>query len=363
MRRLSAVLLLWPLMAGCEATLSDGDAALRGDAGIGDAVVVGALTVPNPGVGIDQLQVKGHQRSDWYPSARLEPEQQPAVYLGVERRSLPRQMTIQDARVYHLGFHFTWQDFRGGTPPGYYWGGRDESMCAYFPECLQGVARDEPTLDWVGPIFVVFEYHGAPHFDPADADQYSDEELAQLGYPFENYMYQLEMSTEFVPREMIFGPDDLQGDHPTLRDAVLEDGWPTMQELDGKFIFIMKAPPELDRVYLDEQWVSRFFYEPGDPRVFVAADSPEDDHAAFFSLFGAEEAERVGPLVEQGFIVHGAAEEPAGVRAYEEAGAQLLTAVHLDQMSFMGPARCNPATADPQCYEPAPVGHGNDVAP
>lgn len=352
MARLTALITIawmWPLLAGCQDGSVDGSDARSGDGGLGDAVVAGQL-LPNPAVGIDQLQVKGHQRSDWFPRDNLLIENQREVYRGQARSSLSRQLTHQDVRAYHLGFHLTWQDFRGGARSGYEVG-RLESLCAYFADCFARTGEQEPLLDWVGPIFVVFEFHGAPQFDPAEADRYTEGELAHFGYPYENYLYQLDLSTEFLDRERVFTPDDMQGDHPTLRDAVLADGWPTLEELDGKFIFIMKGPPELREAYLGRQWVQRFHFGPDDARFFVAADSPEDDHAAFFSLFGPDEVERVGPLVDQGFIVHGAAEDPASVLGYREAGAHLLTAVHLEETDIAGAGRCNPRTASPECYD------------
>ncbi len=357
MRRLSAFLLLWPLWAACDEGFVDvGDDGSVQDGGVGDAVVVGALTAPNPGVGIEQLQVKGHQRSDWFPREQLDPLNQPEVYVGVERRSLPRQMTIQHARVFHLGFRLLYKDARSSASPNYYWGGHLESFCSDFVDCLASVAQDEPDTGWVGPIFIVFEFFGPSFFDPADADDYTDEDLASVGYPYERYIYQLEMATSFIPREQIFAPGDMQGERQTLREAVLDDGWPSLEELDGKFIFILKTggSDELRQAYLDEAWAPRFEFAPGDPRFFVAADSPEDDYAAFFSLFGAEQIAQAGQLVDQGFIVHGAGEDPATVTAYEDAGAHLLTAVHIDEVGFMGPARCNPRTAEERCYEPAP---------
>ncbi|HEV2653132.1 MAG TPA: phosphatidylinositol-specific phospholipase C1-like protein [Rhizomicrobium sp.] len=42
-----------------------------------------------------------------------------------------------------------------------------------------------------------------------------------------------------IPRKDIITPDDIQGTFPTLRDAVLAHGWPTLGEARGKFIFAL----------------------------------------------------------------------------------------------------------------------------
>ncbi|HTN76405.1 MAG TPA: Ca2+-dependent phosphoinositide-specific phospholipase C [Pirellulaceae bacterium] len=42
-----------------------------------------------------------------------------------------------------------------------------------------------------------------------------------------------------LPRERILTPSDIQGAHPTLREAILRDGWPTMRQARGKVILLL----------------------------------------------------------------------------------------------------------------------------
>jgi len=42
-----------------------------------------------------------------------------------------------------------------------------------------------------------------------------------------------------VPRDEIVTPDDIQGSYPSLREAVLKHGWPTLGAARGKFIFAL----------------------------------------------------------------------------------------------------------------------------
>jgi len=351
-------------MVGCDNT----DRRNGADGGVIDATLVEPVgpPPPNPTVGLEQMQVKGHHRADWNPMAHLDEELHPVPYRGINRNWPTVQMAVENARVFHFGFHFVYQDYRGGARPGYYWG-TAESLCEFFPECLSGVADGLAGTGWVGPIVVLFEHFPAPLFEIDEADTYTREELERYGYPYENYIYELEMATDFLTRDRIFAPNDLRGDHPTLRDAVREDGWPSMEELNGKFIFVMIERAELRDVYLAQQWVSRYFYDPADPLSFVVADSPDDDHAAFFSFFGPEQVDAAAAVVEQGFMVHGAAEDPETAQRYEAAGAQLLTVLNLADVSFPGPGQCNPVTAQPGCHEPydppEEVEPGGDVAP
>ncbi|MGZ5999134.1 MAG: phosphatidylinositol-specific phospholipase C1-like protein [Rhizomicrobium sp.] len=47
-----------------------------------------------------------------------------------------------------------------------------------------------------------------------------------------------EILSVFSPAEIVT-PDQVQGSYPTLRDAVLQHGWPTLGETRGKFIFAL----------------------------------------------------------------------------------------------------------------------------
>ena len=46
----------------------------------------------------------------------------------------------------------------------------------------------------------------------------------------------------FKPSELIT-PDDVQGRYPTLREAVLKHGWPTLGASRGRFLFALDEPP------------------------------------------------------------------------------------------------------------------------
>ena len=45
-------------------------------------------------------------------------------------------------------------------------------------------------------------------------------------------------------------PDDVRGDHATLEEAVLEDGWPTLGQSRGKVIFMMDNGDPYRSTYL-----------------------------------------------------------------------------------------------------------------
>ncbi len=92
-------------------------------------------------------------------------------------------------------------------------------------------------------------------------------------------------------------PDDVRGDHPTLREAVLANAWPTLDEARGKFLFI-----------LDQRGDKLEHYRRGHPSLadrvmFVNADEQDDEAAVRILNDPIGGGERIRALVEQGFLV------------------------------------------------------------
>ncbi len=52
------------------------------------------------------------------------------------------------------------------------------------------------------------------------------------------------------PRERILTPDDVRGDQPTLRDAVLARGWPTVEAARGKVVFLLDNEGSISSEFL-----------------------------------------------------------------------------------------------------------------
>lgn len=52
------------------------------------------------------------------------------------------------------------------------------------------------------------------------------------------------------PRERILTPDNVRGDQPTLRDAVLARGWPTVEAARGKVVFLLDNEGPMGSEYL-----------------------------------------------------------------------------------------------------------------
>jgi hypothetical protein len=96
-------------------------------------------------------------------------------------------------------------------------------------------------------------------------------------------------------------PDDVRGDHETLEDAVLTDGWPTLGESRGKVMFLM-----------DNGGGKRELYRDGHPslegRVLFTNGVPGEADAAFVKENEAIGNDRIAELVEAGYVVRTRAE-------------------------------------------------------
>lgn len=228
------------------------------------------------------------------------------------------------------------------------------SNCQPFTGCL-GVIRE-----WSNahprhlPIFVIIENKfdqprpgsgsGVEAFTPATFDALD-----------------AEIRSVFKKDELIT-PDDVRGNHATLEEAVLTDGWPALEAARGKVIFLLdqkKAGP---------------LYREGHPalqgRMIFTNSTPGSPDAAFIEVNEPLPDTAVIPaLVKKGYLVRSRTDEPTGqarandTRQREAAmasGAQILSTDYPFKeaapwtgysVNFPegGIARCNPVLKPAGC--------------
>jgi Phosphoinositide phospholipase C, Ca2+-dependent len=169
-----------------------------------------------------------------------------------------------------------------------------------------------------------------------------------------------EIRTVFRPGEMIT-PDDVRGRHSTLEEAVLQSGWPLLEQSRGKVMFL-----------LDQKRVGPL-YTKGHPslegRVLFTNATPGHADAAFVEM-NDPMPERVKEVVRAGYIVRTMSDPGvAGVRAGDTkrrdaalaSGAQMVSTDYPFEEKAAGSAysvgfekgnaRCNPLLAVPSCRE------------
>ena len=162
------------------------------------------------------------------------------------------------------------------------------------------------------------------------------------------------------PREAMWTPDDQQGEHATLRESVLTDGWPLLGELRGKAIFVLLDSGDGLEAYTAGQTTVA-----GRP-LFPLVD-PDHDLAAFFLMDDpVGSAANIGEAVDAGFLVRtradaGGPPEDGSTERLEAAvasGAHCLSTDYPEAHEETGyqaavpggvPVGCNPRTAPEDC--------------
>jgi hypothetical protein len=159
---------------------------------------------------------------------------------------------------------------------------------------------------------------------------------------------------------------DVQGDADTLRTAIEADGWPDVDDLRGRFVFV-----------LDDHGAKRELYrnlypDTLDRLIFVDAQPPEDDAAFTVLNDPVADGDRIRELVAKGYLVRtrtdaDTVEARSGDTTRREAafasGAQLVSTDYevedprwpgfVTDLPGDGAARCNPVSAPADCTEEA----------
>jgi len=158
-------------------------------------------------------------------------------------------------------------------------------------------------------------------------------------------------------------PDDVRGDRPTLNEAVLVDGWPTLNEARGQFLFT-----------LDNTGAKRDNYVAGHPslagRVMFTSSPAGSAEAGFFKLNEpATDAPTISALVAAGYLDRTRADAETLEARFNDpvrrdialaSGAQFVSTDYPEPDPQIGTpykvwiadgvnARCNPVLAPPGC--------------
>lgn len=107
-----------------------------------------------------------------------------------------------------------------------------------------------------------------------------------------------------IPREKLILPDDVRNGHQSLREAIMNHGWPTIKSARGKFIFALDNTDAIRTRYLE-----------GNPSLenrVLFASAPDSDHpaAAWFKCNDpVAQFEEIQRLVRAGFLVRTRADQ------------------------------------------------------
>lgn len=229
------------------------------------------------------------------------------------------------------------------------------SQCLLFVDCLKQIKTwsdahptHTPILMMINPKSSGISWPGAVKVLPWGKEAFDrmDREICSV-----------------FSEDQLLTPDDVRGEHATLREAVTTTGWPKLGAARGKVIFTMDLSPEANAPYAE-----------GHPslqgRVAFMTTFPEAPEAAYFTMNEPEQDQAlIQERVKQGFLIRTRAdadtrEARAGATTRREAalasGAQFVSTDYLwpDDRFATGytatlpdgvTTRCNPVNPPPGC--------------
>lgn len=164
------------------------------------------------------------------------------------------------------------------------------SHCVTLVDCLSEVRDWSRAHPDHAPIMIQFNAKASGIDVPGAAEVLGFDEAA-----FD--ALEAEFNAVFESGHLIT-PDEVRGDHPTLRDGVLAGGWPSLGEARGRIMLV-----------LDERGESAEVYRSGRPSLqgrsmFTLSLSLEADHAGVFVLNDPiADADQIAAALAQGFLV------------------------------------------------------------
>ncbi len=233
-----------------------------------------------------------------------------------------------------------------------------QSTCATLVACLRQVRDWSLANPTHAPLLILIEAKddALPRIGPFDfvtPVPIGDAELDVVD---------AEIRSVFAPAHLIT-PDSVRGARATLREAVEQDGWPTLRAARGKVLFA-----------LDNEGEEKAIYLAGHPslrgRVMFTSSAPPADEAAFVKLNDPlADFAQIQDVVTRGYIVRTRADaDTAQARSGDTmqrdaalaSGAQFVSSDYPVPDPDFGtgyfvampggmPARCNPISAPAEC--------------
>lgn len=299
------------------------------------APVPGWASIPSD-LRLNQIQIKGTHNSY---------HQQPLIAWHASHKythlPLNEQLEKRGIRAFELDVH---RPTLGSDLLVYHIAAVDaKTSCSKFKDCLRELKNWSDQHPGHVTIFVWIEIKdgtGGPKF--ADFNRVDQEIREILG-------------------DRLITPDDLQRDHETLQASIQKDGWPTVEESRGKFIFMLDNDDRTPKVYLKNDSLAGRVMLPranettlNSPWAVVAKTDPGSFHSA---------------ALQKNFILavnlcspeSNAADCQNRLKRSLEAGTQLLMddfeggdpkqtlGGYYVQLKDQLTANCNPMTADDSC--------------
>ncbi|MDI3283621.1 Ca2+-dependent phosphoinositide-specific phospholipase C [Polyangium sp. 15x6] len=224
----------------------------------------------------------------------------------------------------------------------------EQTTCRKLTDCLRVLKNWSDAHRAHHPIVVQFEIKDAVPDDEAGAEGY----FAALH----------EEIRSVWPDDRILVPDEVQGDAPTLREAVLSKGWPTLGEVRGHVLFTLDDSGDARKAYTKNHTslAGRIVFadaSPADPWAAIAIiNDPLGEAAAIAEALAANMVVRTradgnaGEVIETGSTIEREAAIASGAQFVStDFPAKVPEAEYWVEIPDGTPSRCNPITAPSEC--------------
>ena len=293
---------------------------------------------------INHIQMKGTHNS--YHLAPLGPTVRAYDY---SHQPLDMQAEEQGVRQFEID---VWWDARGQL---YVYHNQYDvrTTCITFEECLTTLlnwsnenSEHVPLMIWIEPKEWVEQ----------STDNTIVVDLQNMLDNIENEIIQ------FWPRNKTITPDDVRGDSETLSLAIMEKGWPLLDESRGKAIFILLSSGDLREDYYDK------FPRLNGSRMFTLSEPGSPEAAIFSNTDPVGNGDEISALVKDGYIVRSRADNAEDGEADNNDTSRLDAAISVGAHSIStdypaevdgidywveipngNPVACNPISAPIDC--------------
>ena len=292
----------------------------------------------------DHLQAVGTHNS-----YHLETGDSPVTAWQYSHLPLDEQLGLQGVRQFELDLYWDPHESRFMVLHVPF---LDQSTtCAWLADCLEAMRGWSDRNPGHHPLLTLLETK-----DAYDAETVQD------------YIADLEFEVLAVwPEERLIRPDDVRGEHGSLREALEEDGWPVLGELRGRAMFVLHDGGGLRDAYTHggASTAGRVLFPDAQGNVdlpFAAVHSMNDPVGGF---------DAIGAVVGAGHLVRTRADsdsEQAVANDTSRRDAALASGAHFISTDWPEPhpdsgyvvaipggtpSGCNPLTAPAECTSEA----------
>ena len=209
------------------------------------------------------------------------------------------------------------------------------SVCPLFVQCLDEIAAWSKAHPDHAPLLILLNLKEGEALPIPGATAPAAFDAAAMD------AVDAEIRSVFTAHQLIT-PDDVQGDHPTLRAAAAAGAWPTLGQARGRVMFALDAPRQQVDLYRGDR-------RSLEGRAMFVNIEEGDDAAGYITLNEpGDQAQRIAAAVAAGLIVRtradaDTAEARSGDTARREAafasGAQYVSTDYMEPDPRLGDYR------------------------